>query len=64
MTRSEWLTKQHLVISARIDELEAERKTNRSAEHKALLVELKKQRLRLKEELFTLRYDSSEGEST
>jgi uncharacterized protein YdcH (DUF465 family) len=54
MTRSEWLTKRHRELDAQVEQLEVERKHNRSAEHKALLVDLKKQRLALKTELTEL----------
>ena len=51
MTRQEWLTKQHRELDARITELENQRERIRSAEHKAVLVDMKKQRLLIKEEL-------------
>lgn len=54
MTRVEWLKKEHRRIDEHIEELEKERETIRSAEHKALLSDLKKQRLRLKTELLEL----------
>ncbi len=54
MTRIEWLTKRHRELDAQVVQLEAEREHNRSAEHKALLVDLKKQRLAVKTELAEL----------
>lgn len=54
MTRLEWVTKKHRELDARIEALEAERTTIRSAEHKALLSDLKKQKLQLKTELHSL----------
>ncbi len=54
MTRKEWLIKRHRELDAQVTQLEYERLTNRSAEHKALLTYLKKQRLALKTELLDL----------
>jgi uncharacterized protein YdcH (DUF465 family) len=51
MTRQEWLIKQHRELDARITELENQRERIRNAEHKAVLVDMKKQRLLIKEEL-------------
>lgn len=51
MTRVEWLTKKHNDLHKQVDYLEQERTSNRSAEHKALLRELKKQKLQIKTEL-------------
>ncbi len=55
MTRIEWLTKRHRELDAQVDQLEAEREHNRSAEHKALLVDVKKQRLAVKTEMEELK---------
>lgn len=51
MTRQEWLLKRHREVDAQIAELENQRERIRSAEHKAVLTDLKKQRLALREEL-------------
>jgi len=55
MTRIEWLTKRHRELDAQVVQLEAEREHNRTAEHKALLVDLKKQRLAAKTEIEELK---------
>ena len=55
MTRIEWLTKRHRELDAQVVQLEAEREYNRTAEHKALLVDLKKQRLAAKTEIEELK---------
>lgn len=54
MTRKEWLTKEHRNIDSQIQQLEKERESNRSYEHKALLVSLKKRKLEVKTELCSL----------
>lgn len=54
MTRIEWLAKRHRELDAQVAQLEAEREHNRSAEHKALLQDLKKQRLAAKTEMAEL----------
>ncbi len=54
MTRIEWLTKRHREIDAQVAQIEQEREHNRTAEHKALLVDLKKQRLAVKTEMAEL----------
>jgi uncharacterized protein YdcH (DUF465 family) len=51
MTRNDWLIKKHRELDAQITELENQRERIRTAEHKAVLVDLKKQRLALKQEL-------------
>lgn len=51
MTRAEWLSKKHKELDSQITALESERTLNRGAEHKVLLQDLKKQRLKLKTEL-------------
>jgi uncharacterized protein YdcH (DUF465 family) len=51
MTRLDWLRKKHAELDSLIQQLEQERSTNRSVEHKALLQDLKKQRLAVKTEL-------------
>lgn len=51
MNRKDWLIKQHAQVNEQIDELEKERAFNRAFEHKALLVNLKKLKLRYKTEL-------------
>ena len=56
MKRLDWLDSKHKELSAQILELEKEREVNRSAEHKALLVDLKKQRLLVKEEKYSILY--------
>jgi CRISPR/Cas system-associated protein Csm6 len=58
MTRVEWLTKKHAEASIIVEQLEAERLHNRSAEHKALLQLLKKEKLRYKSELNSLLHDN------
>lgn len=54
MTRLEWLEKRHREIDEKVTQLEAEREHTRSQEHKNLLVDLKKQRLAVKEEIAQL----------
>jgi uncharacterized protein YdcH (DUF465 family) len=51
MTRAEWLRKKHSELESIVQQLEQERKTNRSADHKALLQLKKKEKLALKTEL-------------
>lgn len=51
MTRLEWLQKRHRELDAQVSELEAQRTTIRNTEHKAMLVDLKKQRLAVKTEI-------------
>ena len=51
MTRIEWLNKKHKELDSQVAMLEAEREHNRSPEHKALLVDLKKRKLALKTEM-------------
>jgi uncharacterized protein YdcH (DUF465 family) len=51
MRRIEWLHKQHSVLAKQVDEIESQRQNDRSAELKALLVSLKKQKLAIKTEL-------------
>lgn len=51
MTRIEWLKKKHNEIDATVQTLEAQRNKIRSAEHKAVLQDLKKQKLAIKTEL-------------
>jgi len=55
MTRIEWLSKRHRELDVQVTELEQEREHIRSAEHKALLVDLKKQRLAVKTEMAELK---------
>lgn len=59
MTRIEWLNKRHRELDAQVVQLEAEREHNRSAEHKALLVAVKKQRLAVKTEMEELKASES-----
>lgn len=54
MTRAEWLLKKHSELDLQIQQLELERKHIRSTEHKALLVDLKKQKLAIKTELHSI----------
>jgi uncharacterized protein YdcH (DUF465 family) len=54
MTRKQWLIKKHRELDEQVTSLEQERTTNRGSEHKALLVDLKKQRLAVKTELLEL----------
>lgn len=54
MTRKEWLEKKHRELDQQVTQLEQERLWNRSAEHKALLTDIKKQRLAVKTELSEL----------
>lgn len=56
MTRLEWLKKRHADLKAQIDVLEKQRETDRSPEHKAMLQDLKKQKLAVKEEKYSLMY--------
>lgn len=58
MTRIDWLKKKHSEASAIVEQLEQERLTNRSAEHKALLQLMKKEKLRYKSELNSLLQDN------
>lgn len=51
MTRLEWLKKRHRELDEQVNELENQRNFIRSAEHKAMLVDLKKQRLSIKTEM-------------
>lgn len=51
MTRIEWLQKKHSEIDATVQALENQRNKIRSAEHKAALQDLKKQKLAIKTEL-------------
>jgi len=51
MTRAEWLQKKHKELEAVVAQLENERSTNRSSEHKALLQLKKKEKLAVKTEL-------------
>jgi uncharacterized protein YdcH (DUF465 family) len=51
MTRLEWLAKRHRELDEQVTEIEQERNFIRSAEHKALLLDLKKQRLAVRTEL-------------
>jgi uncharacterized protein YdcH (DUF465 family) len=59
MTRIEWLNKKHRELDDQVTRLEAEREHNRSAEHKALLVDVKKQRLAIKTEMAELMANES-----
>ena len=54
MTRLEWLKKRHKELDYQVSELEQQREVIRSAEHKAMLVDLKKQRLAVKTEMLEL----------
>lgn len=45
------LTKRHKNLSDRINELEKQRKWNRTFNHKSELVDLKKEKLRIKEKI-------------
>jgi uncharacterized protein YdcH (DUF465 family) len=54
MTRLDWLRKKHRELDAAVEELESQRSVIRSAEHKAVLVDLKKQRLAIRTEMMTL----------
>lgn len=51
MTRVEWLKKKHTELDKTVQELENQRSIIRSAEHKAVLQDLKKQKLAIKTEL-------------
>lgn len=51
MTRQDWLKNQHSKLHKQVEDLETEREHTRSAEHKALLQYLKKEKLRIKTEL-------------
>lgn len=51
MTRIEWLKKKHSEIDANVQALETQRNKIRSSEHKAVLQDLKKQKLAIKTEL-------------
>jgi hypothetical protein len=51
MTRIEWLRKKHSELESIVDQLEQERLTNRSADHKALLQLKKKEKLNIKTEI-------------
>lgn len=55
MTRKQWLEKRHKELDVLSHQLESEREHERSAEHKALLVATKKQRLAVKTELEKLK---------
>jgi uncharacterized protein YdcH (DUF465 family) len=55
MTRKQWLEKRHKELDVLAYQLESEREIDRSAEHKALLVATKKQRLAVKTELEKLK---------
>jgi uncharacterized protein YdcH (DUF465 family) len=54
MTRLGWLQKRHAELDSQVQELELEREFNRTTEHKALLLDLKKQRLKVKDEILEL----------
>jgi uncharacterized protein YdcH (DUF465 family) len=54
MTRLQWLTHKHKELDRQVTELELEREFNRTAEHKALLLDLKKQRLKTRDEILEL----------
>jgi uncharacterized protein YdcH (DUF465 family) len=54
MTRKEWLSKKHRELDYQVSQLEAERNLNRDVVHKALLVDLKKQRLAVRTEILSL----------
>ena len=54
MTRKEWLSKKHRELDYQLSQLEAERNLNRDVVHKALLVDLKKQRLAVRTEILSL----------
>ena len=51
MTRLDWLKKKHKELDTSIVALENQRTVIRSAEHKATLLDLKKQKLAVKTEL-------------
>lgn len=51
MTRVEWLKNKHTEIDKTIQDLENQRNVIRSAEHKAVLQDWKKQKLAIKTEL-------------
>jgi uncharacterized protein YdcH (DUF465 family) len=54
MTRITWLKNKHAEIDAKVLEIEKQREHERSFEHKAMLVDLKKQKLIIKQEIQTL----------
>jgi len=51
MNRIDWLKKKHTEIDKTVQDLESQRDVIRSAEHKAVLQDLKKQKLAVKTEL-------------
>lgn len=51
MTRIDWLKNKHTELDSIVQQLEQERITNRSADHKALLQLKKKEKLAIKTEL-------------
>lgn len=51
MTRLDWLKRKHSELNSLVTQLEHERLTNRSPEHKALLVLKKKEKLTIKTEI-------------
>ena len=55
MTRIEWLEKKHKELDELVEQLEKERETNRSFEHKSLLVKAKSDKLAIKDEIQLLR---------
>ena len=64
MKRVEWLTNKHRELDALVTSIEDERKHIRSADHKALLVHLKKERLKVKTELTQLQSLQDEVSNT
>lgn len=55
MTRIEWLENKHKELSELVEQLEQERESNRSFEHKSLLIKAKSDKLALKDEIELLR---------
>jgi len=54
MTRIEWLKSKHTELDNRINILEQERNITRDFNHKALVIDLKKQKLAIKTEILSL----------
>jgi hypothetical protein len=61
MTRKEWLSKKHRELDYQVSQLEVERNLNRDVVHKALLVDLKKQRLAVRTEILSLEANEQSG---
>jgi len=51
MSHTSGLTKRHKNLSEKIDKLEKERSWNRTFQHKSKLIELKKEKLKIKEKI-------------